>query len=242
MEYSFLALQFFCVVVFRESNGYVEFFTDVLAHDLFFKTGDELAGAQLQFVAFCLAAGKSNTVNSAFEVDVGNVFHGGCTVSDFDHTGVAGLYVRQFVGYFFIGSFHDGAGYFQTQIVCDVCVGLGIEGSGQHNAVFVDGFHIEFGLAYDHLVKIGDSFGISGGDHFVDGVFIENFLAVHLFHDSAGCLALTETGDGDVLHRLSVNLVDSGFKSCVVYIKSDFILIDSNVFGILQAHGFCSSK
>ena len=230
------------MVVFREGNGYVKFFTDVLADDLFFKTGDELTGTQLQGVAFCLAACECYAVYGAFEVDVGNVFHGSCTVGDFDHTGVTGLYMGQFVCYFFVGSFCYGAGYFQTQVVSDGSFGLGVEGCGENNAVFVDGFHVEFGLGNDYLIEIGNSFGVGGGDYFVDGVFIENFLAVHLFHDGAGGLTLAETGDGDVLYRLLVHLVDSGFKGCMVYIKSDFILIDSNVFGVLQAHGFCSSK
>ena len=56
------------------------------------------------------------------------------------------------------------------------------------------------------------------GKHILQSVFIENALAVHIFNDLAGSLALPETGDGDLAPVPAVYLLDGGIK----FLRGDF--------------------
>ena len=61
-EDSSFTLEVFCMVFFGEGDVYVEFFTDLLADDLFFEAGNELAAAKLQIVFFGFATVECNAV------------------------------------------------------------------------------------------------------------------------------------------------------------------------------------
>ena len=69
LEGSFLASQLLCMVLLGEGYNNVLLLASLQADQLIFKARDEGAGAQLQVVAFALAALESNAVYEALEVD-----------------------------------------------------------------------------------------------------------------------------------------------------------------------------
>ena len=199
LEYGFLACEFLSVVIFGECYVNFKFVAYGVTANLIFKSGDELTGAELELVSLSLAALKGNVVNKAFKVVCTEVVLLCGTVAYFDHTGVTGLYSLKLFFNFFVGSVGNGTFYCDSEIVGNFNFGLCEVCCGKNNAALINGNNVEFGTAYDNSLFVSDSGGVSVGNNFVDSVFVEYFLAVHLFDDSAGSLAFTESGDSDVL-------------------------------------------
>ena len=88
-EDSGLALQLFRVVILGEGDVDVEGFAGLVADNLVFKAGDELARAEGQMEMLRLAAFKGLVVDKAFKVDVDDIAVFSAAVLNSDGAGVA---------------------------------------------------------------------------------------------------------------------------------------------------------
>ena len=77
---------------------------------------------------------------------------------------------------------------------------------------------------------------VSFGKYIVDGIFIQEALAVHLFDEASGRLALAEAGKGDVCFLFVVNRGNSLFKGFGINGKFDYCLGAFGFGYVFQAH------
>ena len=227
-------------IVLRELDIDVEFLADFVADDLIFETGDELAGAEGQLVAFALAAFECDVVDEAFEIDDGHVVEFGLAV-DFDETGAALLHGGKFRVDVFVGDFGDGLLEFKALVVADF--DLGFDGSFQREgqAVFADFLevHVE-GVVDDLEAGFLDGFFDSVGIDDLERIFVEDAFAVISFDHAAGSLTFAEARDGDVLSLLLECLVDGIVEGLTVNVDDEFVEIGIDFFGRFQTHFWSS--
>ena len=86
LEYCGLACKIFSIVIFGECYVYVEFFINILAYNLFFKTGNESAAADFKAEVFCLAAFKSLAVTETFKIENNCIAVFSSSVSNVDNS------------------------------------------------------------------------------------------------------------------------------------------------------------
>jgi len=227
-------------IVLRELDIDVEFLADFVADDLIFETGDELAGAEGQLVAFALAAFECDVVDEAFEIDDGHVVEFGLTV-DFDETGAALLHGGKFRVDVFVGDFGDGLLELKALVVTDLDLGFdgGFQREGQ--AVFADFLEVHVkGVVDDLEAGFLDGFFDCVGIDDLERIFVEDAFAVISFDHAAGGLTFAEARDGDVLSLLLECLVDGIVEGLAVNVDDELVEIGIDFFGRFQTHVWSS--
>ena len=210
------------------------------AHQSLFKAGDEGVRAQLQAVAFGLAALKGHAVVEALEVqDHGVAFLGGA-LHGLD-AAVALGHAVDFGLDLFIGHIDFGLGNLQALVIAQGHFGVEIGLHREDNAAILAVFQVgDVGRA-DGLDLLGhDGLFIDLGENLVDSVFIEHLGAVHTLDHLPGGLALAEAGDKDIFAALVVGLGQSGVKLRLLHFDDDFGL-SGGFLGVFHIHGCCSS-
>ena len=205
LEYCGLAGQFFGVILLGEGDIYVKLVVDGMSDDLILKTGDEIAGAQLELIAFGLAALKSDIVDKAFKIkdDLVAVLTG--TVIDVDEAAVLLEKLVQLSVDVLVGNCGGGLVQNDALIIVELDFGLDGDDSRELQTVLADSSDIQIDLVVDIFkTALVDSGLQSNRIEIVDSVFIEELFAVELLDNAAGSLALTETGNGKLMSVLAI--------------------------------------
>ena len=238
LEGSGLTGQLSGVVLLGEGDVHVELLTDLVADDLILEAGDEGAGAQLQVVVLALAALESDAVDEALEVDLGGVaVLGGSLIGDLGLAGVALADDLDLVVDLDLGCGLDHLGGLDALVALDLHGGLHGNGSGEGDAVVVDVGDIEFGAAHGLHTGLGQSGLIGLGKHLVSGILPENALTVHTLDDGAGSLTLTEAGDVDLAHLLTVYLAYGLVEGLLIHGELNEHCALLGLFCFDQVHG-----
>ena len=129
-----------------------------------------------------------------------------------------------------------------AKVILDLDLRLYSHLGGKDHAVVINGNNIKLGLA-DHIQRgLLQSLVECVGKHLVDGILIEKSLAVHLFDDASGGLALAEAGHRNLAYLFAVDVRD-GLVKCILVnreLQRPYALFGH--FGFDQTHFQLSSK
>ena len=238
LENRLLALELFRMVILRESDVHIKRIAHVVAHNLLFKTRDELAGAQGQLVVVGLAAVKLLAIHIAVKVngyDVtvlsGTAFHG-------DDAGVALADTLDLLVDVLFRDFHSRTGHFDALVAFDGSFGL-----GDHIQLALDAFvladFVDLKLADADDLQVGflHRFHHHGAVQMVDGSLIEDFLAIIFLDKSPGGMALAEAGDVDLFAFALKHSVDGIIKLFGADFQLQFIAVGFHFICCFYIHG-----
>ena len=237
LELSVFALELLSLIFLGEGDVNGEFLAGAMTDYLLLKAGNEVSGTERKAVVLSFAAFKGYAVGEALKVNNYGIAVLCSSVLNNDHAGVAVSYlldlrVNELVGDF--GGFLFDlktlvAVYGQSGLYEDI----GLEGK----AVLARLDRLELFNSDDLqlllLSRLIESIGIA----LLHRVVIEHLGAVHSLDDVSGSLALSESGDIDLLDLLLIYLVDRFFKGFAVYSDGKFVSVSRFLLvDILQCH------
>ena len=230
LECCFLTLEVLCVIILRECYCDRELFIDVVTDQLIFEARDKGVGTDLQIVAFCLSAFKSNTVYETFVVDRYCIAIFNRSSLDRDHTAVSVLQTLQF-------SFNS--------LICRSCVAVcslnalvlsefnfRLNGNGNRvldTLILTDLLDVEFRTGNNFKVMLLDCFCICRIYDEVDSVIVENSLTIVLLNEIERCFSLTETRD----LKTVLILIKGLLKCCLKLFSGCFQRDNDNIVVLL---------
>ena len=223
------------VVVLGEGDVDVLLLAGAHADDLLLKTGNELAGTQLQVKVVALAALEGYAIIEALEVDVGGVAHLGGTLHGLGGSDIL-RHPIQLGLHLLVGDVNLLLLHFQTLVLAQSDLGVHLSGQGQGDDVVVADLHVgQVGTADGLEILLGNGEVIDLGENLFQTVFVENVGAIHGLDHLSGSLALTEAGELDALAGLHVSLVDTGLHQFLVDFDNDGSLVAFS-FDALNVH------
>ena len=199
------------MVVLGEGDIQVLLLADLHADDLVLKAGDKLAGADLQVKVVALAAVEGHAVHEALEVDVGHVALLNLALHA-DHAAVAVRHLLQ--AGVDIGSqdLHLRLGGLDPLVLAQGHLGVHGHGGLEGEALLAHLQQLHLGIAHHLQLLLLDGGAVGVGQGGVDGLLVEDGLAVHALDHLAGRLAGTEAGHADAAALLSVSLLNGSLK------------------------------
>ena len=205
---------------------------------LLLEAGDEGAGAELERVVLALAAVELLIVNIAVKVDLYGVAHLCRAVGNVDKTCVSFSYALDLGVYHLVGDGGDDLICLDALVVLDLDLGLYECGSLELNVAVAYRDDLELGAADELGTGLLSCILVSLGQQVIDGILIEYALAIHLFDDAAGSLALTEAGNRHASGSLLEYLAELGIKLCLVDRKFDLNLTVVDLCYFPESHVF----
>ena len=186
-------------------------------------------GAKGQLIALGGAAVKSHAVLQALVVHDHAVAHLGGTVHGLKLGGTLHI-LLELVLHCLVGDGGQDLVSFQTLILLQ-----GDHGTNGHNCLKGEALLAQFGhfhLGGSHRVQALLLNGLQAclGIDLFDGVFIEHPGAIHALDHLTRCLALPETGDGDIAAALAIGLVQARLELFLTHFDGQFDLILLFVF------------
>ena len=168
-------------------------------------------GAQLQLIAFSLAALKFLAILVTDKVDHHSVAFGGFTIDL--NGGLCAVDIgSQSNVHIVFGHFCVLVGRNNALVIFNSDFGSDRNISVDDNAFGADRFHMHFRIADDLQIFLIHSVLHCLGADVIDGIFIEQVCAIHLFDQLSRCLALPEAGDIQLVLHSAVNRFNSSVK------------------------------
>ena len=203
LELSGLACELFHLIVLGECYVDCEVLTCGLANDLLLKAGDKLTGADLKLEAVFLATVECLAVHEALKVDNNGIAVLNCSVLDSDKSAVSLLHGLELVVNVLVRDSLDILFNFYTLIIGNLYLGLSdalyLEGNA---CVLGKSGNVNLGSVNESKLSLVDSAANDLGNHSIYSIIIEAALAVEIFDHLTGSLALSESGNVDLILSL----------------------------------------
>ena len=227
------------MVIFRECDRNVELFPDSVAHNLVFKAGNKLAGAQSELIVLRLAAVELLAVQIAVKIDGDNISVSGGPILHVNHAGIALAHPLDLLIDVSLGYHHRLFKHFNALVAFNRSFRLGNHIQLAQKALFFANF-INFKLADADYLQTGLFHGLHhhGAVQVVNGSFIKNFFPIILLNKCAGSMALAETGDIHLLALTLVNSIDRFVKLFGADFQLQFVTIGFYFVGRFNIHDF----
>ena len=210
---SWLACQFFCMVIFRESNVYFYVIAGLMTDQLLLEARDEHLGTQSQAVILCLTTLKWLTIQEALKVHYNDVIVLSATIYG-NHSGIT---IQQFLYlsvYIFLCYFNGLWSNLQTLVVLNVYNRHSSNSCLKGQTVllaYLNNLKVDFVLNYIQLCLCNCSIQRLRINLF-DCILEEYVLAVVLLDECSWGLALTETRQCNLILCLLVSLLNTLVK------------------------------
>ena len=203
LELSGLACELFHLIILGECYVDGELLIGVLANDLLLKAGDKLTGADLKLEAVFLAAIECLAVHEALKVDNNGIAVLNCSVLNGNESAVLFLHSLELLFNILIGYSLGRLFNFYTHIVGNFNLGLGDALYLERNAVLLGkSGNVDLGSVNESKLSLVDSAANDLGNHSIYSIIIEAALAVEIFDHLTGSLALSESGNVDLILSL----------------------------------------
>ena len=213
VEHHGLAGQLLGVVLLGEGDVDVHVRADLSAHQLILEAGDEGTGAQDQVVVLGGATLELLLAQEAGVVDVDLVVQLGGAVGDLDPAGGAVAGALDLGLHVVLGDLVNGLDDAQVLVRTQGHVGTHEHLDGELELLAAaDLLDIQLGTVNHVHIVLGQGSLIDLGEDRVEGILIENALAVVGLDDLHRSLASAEAGNIDLLDHLLIGLLDALFK------------------------------